>query len=139
MSVTKMGARRAFLKCAGASVAAGSTLALDGGATAETGASTSARIAAKTVAPFQSPELVALYETYTAGPTSIGADLTRMTVKAGADDPLIVATGTDMAIFPGSGRPPKVQSFRLSTRGFKELAGMAPFAPAPASILNLTN
>jgi hypothetical protein len=50
-----------------------------------------------------------------------------MTVKAGADDPLIVATGTDMAIFPGGGQPPKVQSFRLSTRGFKELAGIAHF------------
>ena len=104
---------------------AGSTLALGSGAAAETAASTSAEAAAKTAASFQSPELVALYETYTAGPTSIGADLTRMTVKAGADDPLIVATGTDMAIFPGGGRPPKVQSFRLSTRGFKELAGLS--------------
>jgi len=79
MSVTKMGTRRAFLKCAGASVVAGSTLALEGGAAAESAASTSAeaaakataKIAAKTVAPFQSPELVALYETYTAGPTSM--------------------------------------------------------------------
>ncbi len=132
-----MGTRRAFLKCAGASVVAGSTLALDSGAATETAASTSAKAAAKTVAPFQSPELVALYETYTAGPTSIGADLTRMTVRAGADDPLIVATGTDMAIFPGGGRPPKVQSFRLSTRGFKELAGIAHFGPALASIVNL--
>jgi hypothetical protein len=116
---------------------AGSTLALDSGAAAETAASPSAEAAAKALAPFQSPELVALYETYTAGPTSIGADLTRMTVKAGADDPLIVATGTDMAIFPGGGRPPKVQSFRLSTRGFKELAGIAHLGPALASIVNL--
>src|SRR6202008_1422304 len=69
MSETKMGTRRAFLKCAGASVVAGSTLALDSGAVAETAASTSARAAAKTVASFQSPELVTLYETYTAGPT----------------------------------------------------------------------
>ena len=92
---------------------------------------------ARAASAFQSPELVSLYETYTAGPTSIGADLTRMTVKAGADDPLIVATGTDMAIFPGGGRPPKVQSFRLSTRGFKELAGIAHFGPALASIVNM--
>src|SRR5882724_3401288 len=123
-----MGTRRDFLKAAGASVVAGSALPLESGAAAETAAK---------AAPFQSPELVSLYETYTAGPTSIGADLTRMTVKAGADDPLIVATGTDMAIFPGSGRPPKVQSFRLSTRGFKELAGIAHFGPALASIVNL--
>lgn len=123
-----MGTRRDFLKIAGASVVAGSMLPLESEAAAETAAK---------AAPFQSPELVSLYETYTAGPTSIGADLTRMTVKAGADDPLIVATGTDMAIFPGSGRPPKVQSFRLSTRGFKELAGIAHFGPALASIVNM--
>src|SRR3977135_4678612 len=114
MRVNDMGTRRDFLKAAGASVVAGSTLPLEPATAAEM---------ARKAAPFQSPELVALYETYTAGPTSIGADLTRMSIKAGADDPLIVATGTDMAIFPGGGRPPKVQSFRLSTRGFKELAG----------------
>src|SRR5882724_2353014 len=123
-----MGTRRDFLKAAGASVVAGSALPLESGAAAETAAK---------AAPFQSPELVSLYETYTAGPTSIGADLTRMTVKAGADDPLIVATGTDMAIFPGGGRPPAVQSFRLSTRGFKELAGITHFGPALATIVNM--
>jgi hypothetical protein len=99
-----MGTRRDYLKIAGASVVASSTILVESGAAAET-----ARKAL--VPPVQSPELVSLYETYTAGPTSIGADLTRMTVKAGADDPLIVATGTDMAIFPGGGRPPAVQSF----------------------------
>lgn len=125
-----MGTRRDFLKVAGASVVAGSTLPLESGAAAETAPKA-------VVSPFQSPELVSLYETYTAGPTSIGADLTRMTVKAGADDPLIVATGTDMAIFPGGGRPPTIQSFRLSTRGFKELAGIAHFGPALASIVNI--
>jgi hypothetical protein len=118
-------------------MAAGATLAPHRDAAAATAAGTSAEAAARTVAPFQSPELVALYDTYTAGPTSIGADLTRMTVKAGADDPLIVATGTDMAIFPGGGRPPRVKSFRLSTRGFKELAGIAHLGPALASIVNL--
>ena len=121
-----MGTRRDFLKAAGSAVA-GATLPLEGAA-AET---------ARRAAPFQSPELVSLYETYTAGPTSIGADLTRMTVKAGANDPLIVATGTDMAIFPGGGRPPKVESFRLSTRGFKELAGIAHLGPALASLVNM--
>src|SRR5882757_1098217 len=108
---------------------AGSPLAFESGAAAQT--------ASPAVAPFQSPELIALYETYTAGPSSIGADLTRLTVKAGADDPLIVATGTDMAIFPGGGRPPSVQSFRLSTRGFKELAGISHLGPALASLVNM--
>jgi Domain of unknown function (DUF5624) len=127
MRVNEMGTRRDFLKAAAAGAAAGSALPLDLAA-AET---------ARKAAPFQSPELVSLYETYTAGPTSIGADLTRMTVKAGANDPLIVATGTDMAIFPGGGRPPKVESFRLSTRGFKELAGIAHLGPALASLVNM--
>lgn len=122
--------RRDFLKIAGASVVASSTIPVESGAAAET--------ARKAIVPaFQSPELVSLYETYTAGPTSIGADLTRMSVKAGADDPLIVATGTDVAICPGGGRPPAVQSFRLSTRGFKELAGISHFGPALATIVNM--
>lgn len=125
-----MGTRRDFLKIAAASVAASSTIPLESGTAAETAAKV-------LVSPFQSPELVSLYETYTAGPTSIGANLTKMTVKAGADDPLIVATGTDMAIFPGGGRPPTIQSFRLSTRGFKELAGISHFGPALASIVNM--
>lgn len=125
-----MGTRRDFLKtAAGVGLMAGSPLAFESGAAAQT--------ANTAVAPFQSPELIALYETYTAGPSSIGADLTRLTVKAGADDPLIVATGTDMAIFPGGGRPPSVQSFRLSTRGFKELAGISHLGPALASIVNI--
>jgi hypothetical protein len=36
----------------------------------------------------------------------------------------------DLAIFPGGGRPPSVQTFRLSTPGFKELAGISHFGPA---------
>src|ERR1043165_9437110 len=122
-----MGTRRDFLKTAAAGALAGSALPLEAVA-AET---------ARKATPVQSPELVALYETYTAGPTSIGADLTRMTVKAGANDPLIVATGTDMAIFPGGGRPPRVESFRRSTRGVKELAGIAHCGPALASLVNM--
>src|SRR3977135_2324893 len=109
-----MGTRRAFLKTAAAGVGAGAALPLEPAVAAGAG---------RERAPSLTTRLVSLYETYTAGSTSIGADLTRMTVKAGANDPLIVATGTDMAIFPGGGRPPTVQSFRLSTRGFKELAG----------------
>jgi hypothetical protein len=125
-----MGTRRDFLKVAGASVVARSTMPVESAAAPETANK-------GIVPPFQSPELAWLYETYTAGPTSIGADLTRMTVKAGADDPLIVATGTDIAIFPGGGRPPSVQTFRLSTPGFKELAGISHFGPALATIVNM--
>lgn len=86
---------------------------------------------------FQSPEFISLFETYTAGPASIGANLTRAAEKATEVDPLIVATGTDMAIFPGGGRAPAVESFRLSTRGFKELAAVSHLGPAMASLVNM--
>ena len=64
----KMGTRRNFLKIAGASAVASSTLPLESGAAAEP-----ARKAL--VSPFQSPELVSLYETYTAGVGSSRVDL----------------------------------------------------------------
>lgn len=84
-----------------------------------------------------SPELIQLFETYTASPTSLGAQLSRATAATQVDDPLVVATGTDFAIFPGQGRPPTVQSFRLSTRGFKELAGISHLGPALATLVRL--
>src|SRR5450830_842316 len=86
---------------------------------------------------YQNPELLALFEAYTAGPPSIGANLTRMTTDAGANDPLIVATGTDIAFFPGGDATPSVESFRLSTRGFKELAGVSHLGPAVASLVKM--
>jgi len=85
----------------------------------------------------QSPALTALFETYTADPESIGAHLTRVTAEAGATDPLVVATGTDMVIFFGDERPPVSESFRISTRGFKELAGVSHLGPALASLIRL--
>ncbi len=84
-----------------------------------------------------SPELLALFETYTASPASMGAALSAATAQSLANDPLIVATGTDMAIFPGNGQDPSVESFRLSTRGFKELAGISHLGPALATLVRL--
>jgi len=89
------------------------------------------------MAVYQNPELLSLFDVYTGGPTSIGADLTRMTIQATADDPLIVATKTDMALFPGGGRAPSVESFRLSNRGFKELAAVSHLGPALATLVNM--
>ncbi len=85
----------------------------------------------------ESPELVALFEAYTAGGRTVGADLTRLAVEATRDQPLIVATATDMALYPGGGRPPELLAFRLSTRGFKELAGIAHLGPAVASLVDM--
>ncbi|WP_432730653.1 DUF5624 domain-containing protein [Variovorax sp. W6] len=88
-------------------------------------------------APHQSPELLRLFETYTGGPQGIGANLAALTGAATAADPLIVATSADVVLFPGGGRDPEVQGFRLSTRGFKELAGISHHGPAVASILQM--
>ncbi|MFI9542857.1 DUF5624 domain-containing protein [Streptomyces sp. NPDC052016] len=85
----------------------------------------------------ESPELVDLFTTYTAGPTSIGAHLTRTAAADTADAPLIVATGTDFALYPGGGKPPTVEGFRFSTKGFKELAGVSHLGPAVATLVQL--
>ena len=83
---------------------------------------------------FESPELLQLFETYTASPTSIGAHLGQAAARTNVSDPLIVATGSDIALYPGGGAPPAVEAFRLSTRGFKELAGISHLGPALATL-----
>ncbi|MFI9566141.1 DUF5624 domain-containing protein [Streptomyces rishiriensis] len=85
----------------------------------------------------ESPELVDLFTTYTAGPTSIGSHLARTAASDTADAPLIVATGTDFALYPGGGKPPTVEGFRFSTKGFKELAGISHLGPALATLVQL--
>ncbi|QIY69229.1 DUF5624 domain-containing protein [Streptomyces sp. RLB1-33] len=85
----------------------------------------------------ESSELVDLFTTYTAGPTSIGSTLTRTAAADTADAPLIVATGTDFALYPGAGKPPTVEGFRFSTKGFKELAGVSHLGPALATLVQL--
>ena len=84
-----------------------------------------------------SPELVRLFETYTGHPESLAAQLAALKTQEVRNDPLIVATGTDIVIFPGAGRDPEVQGFRLSTRGFKELAGISHLPPAISSLVQM--
>lgn len=86
---------------------------------------------------YQSPEFLALFDVYTANPKSIGANLSRLTAKAGQNPPLIVATGADFVLYPGGGGEPEIQGYRLSTRGFKELAAVSHFGPALASIVRI--
>lgn len=83
---------------------------------------------------FESAELVDLFLSYSASPASIGAQFVHAAAQKRIDDPLIVATATDLALFPGSGRPPIVEGFRVSTRGFKELAGVSHLGPALATL-----
>jgi hypothetical protein len=65
-----------------------------------------------------------LYDAYT-GPGSTAQHLTKHMVRLTERDPLLVVTGADFVIFPGGGRPPIVESFRHSTRGFVELTAVS--------------
>ena len=86
---------------------------------------------------YQSSEFLELFEVYTANATSIGAKLTALTARSAPGGPLIVATGSDFVLYPGDGRPPEVEGYRLSTRGFKELAAVSHFGPALASLVRI--
>jgi len=89
------------------------------------------------VAYLENPEFLRLFQTYTASATSIGAHFAQAAELATAADPLIVATGTDIALFPGGSAPPMVDGFRLSTRGFKEIAAISHLGPAVATLARL--
>ncbi|HWJ34436.1 MAG TPA: DUF5624 domain-containing protein [Steroidobacteraceae bacterium] len=71
------------------------------------------------------PEFKALYSLFTPDAGSIGAHLNGLKAGLSADDPLLVTTGSDIIIFPGSGREPLMESFRNSTRGFVELTSIS--------------
>lgn len=82
------------------------------------------------------PLFRSLYDAYT-GPDSTGLHLTRHMVELTRRDPLLVVTGADFVLFPGAGRPPLVEGFRNSTRGFVELTAISHLGPAIAWIFRL--
>jgi len=82
-------------------------------------------------------EFSALYKAYTSGPDSIAKHLTHRMVRLTDADPLLVVTGSDVVLFPGSGRQPIVESFRHSTRGFVELTSVSHLGPAVAWLVRL--
>jgi hypothetical protein len=86
---------------------------------------------------FDSAALTELFTMYTAAPGSIGAHLAEAVVREAARDPLLVATGTDLALFPGDGSAPAIEPYRMSTRGFKELAAVSHLGPAMASLARM--
>jgi hypothetical protein len=88
-------------------------------------------------AAVESPELVGLFTTYTASPDSIGAHLAQAVAREAENDPLLVVTGTDLALYPGGGANPVIEPYRFSTRGFKELAGISHLGPALATLARL--
>lgn len=77
------------------------------------------------------PQFVDLYELYT-GPNSIAAELSQRKRDATGDTPLLISTGSDLVLFPGRGRDPLYESFRHSTRGFKELTAVSHLGTAVA-------
>ena len=77
-----------------------------------------------------------LYDAYT-GPGSTAEHLTKHMVRLTERDPLLVVTGSDFVVFPGSGRAPIVESFRHSTRGFVELTAVSHLAPCVAWLFRL--
>ena len=85
-----------------------------------------AAAAAPAAVPYRPDEAFAgLFRAFTGGEPSIGATLTARMVERSAGDPLLVSTASDMALFPGGGAPPRVESFRMSTRGFIELTAVS--------------
>ena len=88
-------------------------------------------------ATFESPELVDLFTTYTASPDSIGAHLAQATARENGHHPLLVVTGTDLALYPGGGAAPAIEPYRLASRGFKERAGISHLGPALATLARL--
>src|SRR5258705_3603472 len=78
-----------------------------------------------------------LFAVYTADPQSIGSALTHSEYRSRQQDPLIVATSFDIALYPGPGQAPQVEGFRVGTRGFTELAGLSHLGPAVASLVSL--
>jgi hypothetical protein len=88
--------------------------------------------------PFiHAPEFEKLFKLYTAAHDSVGSHLTQTAECAGARGELVVASGTDVAVFPGGGRPPIFESFRLNTRGFVELAAISHLGPALAALIRM--
>jgi hypothetical protein len=78
-----------------------------------------------------------LYSIFTSDADSIGAHLNDIRARRSADDPLLVTTGSDIIVFPGSGRPPVTESFRRSTRGFIELTAISHLGVAVPYIIRM--
>jgi Domain of unknown function (DUF5624) len=88
--------------------------------------------------PYTPPgEFARLYKLYTSDPDSLGKHLTVRMSALTENDPLLVITGSDAVLFPGSGKAPTVESFRKSTRGFIELASISHLGTAVAWLVRL--
>lgn len=85
----------------------------------------------------QSLEFIDLYTAYTASSNGIGPQLTVLTSQASDSLPMLVATSSEIVLFPGGGQEPSYINFRFNNRGFKELAAISHIGPALASLVNI--
>jgi len=83
------------------------------------------------------PEFRTLYSIFTPDADSIGGHLNSLKARLSSDEPLLVTTGSDIIIFPGSGREPLMESFRNSTRGFVELTSISHLGVAVPFIVRM--
>lgn len=75
-------------------------------------------------------DFMRLFDLFTSAPDSIGQKLQGQLGAAQSDTPLLLVTGTDVVLFPGSGRPPTTVNFRKGTRGFFEITAVSHLALA---------
>lgn len=66
-----------------------------------------------------------LFEQFTSAPDSIGHRLQQRLGEAHSNAPLLIATATDLVLFPGGGRTPTSVDFRKGTKGFFELTAVS--------------
>lgn len=71
------------------------------------------------------PAFASLFQAFTSDADSTGQHLTACMARQRAGDPLLVYAGSDVALFPGGGAAPLVESFRRRTRGFIELTAIS--------------
>ena len=86
---------------------------------------------------FQSSEFLELFQVYTASDISLGTQLAIYSSAKTAQYPLLAATSSSLLFFPGGGSDPSYVNFRLTNRGFKELAAISHFGPALASLVQM--
>lgn len=83
------------------------------------------------------PDFQSLYKAYTGDPDGIGPHLNGHLGRLHSGDPLLVATGSDVVVFPGRGLPPTTESFRLTTRGFTEITAVSHLGVAVPYLVQL--
>ena len=90
---------------------------------------------------YENPELKALFAVYSDSKSphrdSIADHLSALSMQDNLDAPLIVATATDIAVFPGGGGAPQVRGFRTNIPGFTELTAISHLGPAIGTLVAL--